>query len=1089
MPQHTTSAVLSHNATPLWTQWNAYADTSVTNGFHHSTPTPTISLSPLSNAYTVGHSMPIPGEHNPQTVGSLGMLQLGRGAEPDHCLMPITSPSAFLTSAYAPAANPLPMGGFLNKLHIVDHAYHLMPSDTPGSFCFSAPMIHNYNMHYQTDTSVNDMMKYASACSEDGQATHFDMLIPGTLNHYMTHTQGFGSMAGLETTNNNIYQPILSSSQPDIDELCIQFEHLAIVPTTRSGQGEDLQHLLDQLRNINADDSADLLDPVEPALATHENLVTSHSLAGELEWEQHPVWPESPGPFYSTFTPWTSPVTTPVSSSSAAPTGSPPILFEDPNGIHHLRFNSSVILPEFLSPVSTSPSTNCYLSFPNSPRQRSPSSPSSMASPTPLPARGERNAPKFDPEFEEQLPVFFDEFESAAEKAQISNDHSQMKKEVLRYVDSKTNCFWRSLSTFTKAESTWQQFKTEVISYYPDAERVSEATLDQLKKVITDYQKLGIRSSKALAAYHREFAPIASSLISQGVLSLVQASQHYTSVFPESVANRVDIRLQVQFPNKLKGVPYTLNEIKGAVDFLISDASTTAAPVVIKTEPAESSMQSQIQALTELVNKLAKQSSSSTSSSSRSSNETRLCTWDKCSDKRMRDCPDLNKWVTKGRLEFNARGMVVLKGGKRLPDNDKYSHGTLKDCFTRYFDDHPAEKTWLIDSSFTTSVPSTEFPGVSIASHTQYTLAGLQGPPMALFNEDTDDLDEEDRNTIQRLLFKMETRKAAKRKAENASDKAKSTNSTATQPSSGTSSTPDRPEPSQPMSGRIQEPSKLPKPVIGKLPEGYQPPSEHVVGAAPKDDNRNYKYKSPIETEAVVKRVLDAAMASTVSISQADLLAIAPEYRKHMKDSVTARRIGINTQPSSNSLVIHDPVESYLLQNPSVDAFNTIMNLFGDSKVGDEFYVAKESTSIRAINGIVGNNTVHCILDSGCSIVAMSEAACNALHVVFDPAFRIPVQSANGEMDMTLGLGRNVPFRFGDVTAFLQVHIIPSPAYDVLLGRPFDVLTQSTVQNFASGAQHITLHDLNNHNNVTIPSVERKPPFFREEPSCFQRRR
>ncbi|KAK1215582.1 hypothetical protein PQX77_021793, partial [Marasmius sp. AFHP31] len=847
--------------------------------------------------------------------------------------------------------------------------------------------------------------------------------------------------------------------------------------TTRSGQTDELQQLLDQLRNIDADDSSDLLVPVESSSASHKHLSNLHSLAGEQEFERLPAQLESTGPLYLTYTPWTSPVSTPVSSPRSTPSVSPPIFFEDPNGNPHLRFTSAVILPAIQTPVSSSPSTPSFRSFPDSP-QLTPFIPPMATVVTPLPARGERSAPKFDPEFEEQLPTFFEEFESAAAKAQISQDHALMKKEVLCYVDSKTNRFWRSLPTFTNVASTWDQFKAEVISYYPDAERVSEATLDQLKRVITDHQKSGIDSSKALAAYHRDFAPIASSLISQGVLSLVQASQHYTSVFPDSVANRVDIRLQVQFPNKQKGVPYSLDEIKTAVDFLISDASTTVAPVVVKTKPAELSMQSQIQALTELVNKLAKQSSTSTSSSSHSSNDTRMCTWDKCSDKRMRDCPDLNEWVTKGRLEFNARGMVVLKGGKHLPDDDKYSHGTLKDRFTRYFDDHPAEKTWLLDATFQTSVPSPQFPGVNISSHTQYTLAGLQGPPMSLFTEDTDAMDVEDQLTVQRLLYKMETRRAAKKKAEDTADKDKPTDSTPAQQPSTTSSSAAHPEPSQPVGGRIQGPTKLPKPVISNLPEGYQPPSDRVVGAPSKDDSRNYKYKSPIETEAAVKRVIDAAMASTLSISHVDLLAIAPEYRKHMKESVTARRIGINAQPTPNSLVIDDPVETYLLSNPTADAFNTIMNLFGDLKVGDEYYVAKESTSIRAVNGIVGNDTVHCILDSGCSIVAMSEAACNALHVVFDPAFRIPVQSANGDMDMTLGLGRNVPFRFGDVTAFLQVHIIPSPAYDVLLGRPFDVLTQSTIQNFASGAQHITLHDPNNHNNITIPSVERKPPFF-----------
>ena len=79
-----------------------------------------------------------------------------------------------------------------------------------------------------------------------------------------------------------------------------------------------------------------------------------------------------------------------------------------------------------------------------------------MATPTvvALPARGERNALKFDLKFEEQLPTFFNEFESAATKAAITADDATMKKEVLRYVNGKTNHFWRSLSSFSAVDKT-----------------------------------------------------------------------------------------------------------------------------------------------------------------------------------------------------------------------------------------------------------------------------------------------------------------------------------------------------------------------------------------------------------------------------------------------------------------------------------------------------------------------------------------------------------------------------------------------------------------------------------------------------------
>ena len=63
------------------------------------------------------------------------------------------------------------------------------------------------------------------------------------------------------------------------------------------------------------------------------------------------------------------------------------------------------------------------------------------------------------------------------------------------------------------------------------------------------------------------------------------------------------------------------------------------------------------------------------------------------------------------------------------------------------------------------------------------------------------------------------------------------------------------------------------------------------------------------------------------------------------------------------------------------------------------------------------------------------------LAVSWDPDIKIQVQSANKTVEETLGLAKNVPFIFGDITVYLQVHIFTDPAYKVLLGRPFNVLT------------------------------------------------
>lgn len=78
--------------------------------------------------------------------------------------------------------------------------------------------------------------------------------------------------------------------------------------------------------------------------------------------------------------------------------------------------------------------------------------------------------------------------------------------------------------------------------------------------------------------------------------------------------------------------------------------------------------------------------------------------------------------------------------------------------------------------------------------------------------------------------------------------------------------------------------------------------------------------------------------------------------------------------------------------------------------------------------------------------------------------------SANSAVDSLLGLTHNVPFTISHLTFYMQVHVIRSPAYQILLGCPFDVLTQSIVCNFANEDQTITVHDPNTHHTIMIPT-------------------
>ena len=171
----------------------------------------------------------------------------------------------------------------------------------------------------------------------------------------------------------------------------------------------------------------------------------------------------------------------------------------------------------------------------------------------------------------------------------------------------------------------------------------------------------------------------------------------------------------------------------------------------------------------------------------------------------------------------------------------------------------------------------------------------------------------------------------------------------------------------------------------------------------------------------------------------------------------------IHRTPPEGSIVIPDPIEAY---------YNSLDP--GQQPDLSRLTVAVDSTSIRAIYALVSaSRKIECTVDPGCQIIAMAEYECHSLGLPYDPKIRLNMESANGTFDWSLGLARNVPFKIGDITLYFQVHIISSPSYSVLLGRPFDVLTESVVRNFSNEDQTITITDPNSGHQCTIPTFPR----------------
>jgi len=299
------------------------------------------------------------------------------------------------------------------------------------------------------------------------------------------------------------------------------------------------------------------------------------------------------------------------------------------------------------------------------------------------------------------------------------------------------------------------------------------------------------------------------------------------------------------------------------------------------------------------------------------------------------------------------------------------------------------------------------------------------------------------------------------------------------------------PEPAAPVKrrfhpyGRSKEPNYLPPhdrnldksaPVAGPSKEKepvYREPA--------------YQVRAPVEDPKIAIDVYNRWIKMlNLMLSTEELLSLSPEVRNKVRETVTPKRFPIlqrslalaasnddalpfaaDTEDGdlvattgTGSFTVPDPYETYLRELPPNEKPNV--------------FVARESHALRAINIIVNNSLkVEGILDPGCQIIAMSEEVCHALGLAYDPTIILNMQSANGEVDRSLGLARNVPCRMDTITVYLQVHIIRAAAYNLLLGRPFDVLTRSTVTNYPNEDQTITIHDPNSGRTVTIPTLER----------------
>ena len=165
------------------------------------------------------------------------------------------------------------------------------------------------------------------------------------------------------------------------------------------------------------------------------------------------------------------------------------------------------------------------------------------------------------------------------------------------------------------------------------------------------------------------------------------------------------------------------------------------------------------------------------------------------------------------------------------------------------------------------------------------------------------------------------------------------------------------------------------------------------------------------------------------------------------------------------------PADATVIADPFYKAYLRTQATSADLDKSEITVTTKSSTLCTILPVIDGQERAEAILNPRCQIIAMSEQVSTTLALCYDPTICLHMVSVNSGVDQSLGLACNVPFLVGTITLYLQVHVLCAPAYDILLGCPFNVLTQSIIRNFSNKNQTITILNPNTGRKATVLTI------------------
>lgn len=609
---------------------------------------------------------------------------------------------------------------------------------------------------------------------------------------------------------------------------------------------------------------------------------------------------------------------------------------------------------------------------------------------------------------------------------------------------------------------TWGKLKKELLVLYVGTDSEDKRyTMSSIEQFVA---KVGIKDTDKAVEYVKQFRTQALFLKRQKVTSDGEMSRMFCRGVPAAMEDRLCRRLENQHPQVRPGDTYKLQDVLDA--FLWIGAAATANLGIgatstfdqkvspVKTEPTE------MWALTEalkgftsvMMNTMAQNNRGGFSGGGGMrysgggggyaggsgggyvgggrpqqgpTGDNRHCLFCGVVGHIIPTCPTADEYIRGGKLTRNGEGKIVMMNGRFIPS---YIAGeTMKEKLDRYMAD---SAHFVATGSTKPDEPANVMLWESATVSAMSLEAAVRGQQEAVSEEEAE-------------VLKLEMMAAEARKGMEEKKRKK-----------------------QVFDG-VQVTKRAAPPGIPTLP--YVAVKETDKGKAkdsvakgndamPSNAGPQFKYQTPLEDPKLTKAVLERVLDAKVELSQRELLALAPDIRKQIKEMATTKRVAVSSMETT---------EAFLTQVLELEGA-------GGGDMAEERIVAAERFPLRYIDTeIHGKHKVNCVLDTGSQIIAMNRKVWERIGMPILSQHTIVMESANKTTSKSLGLMNNVALRIGPLILYIQVQVMDNVPFEVLLGRPFQALTNCVTRDFANGQQHVTLQDPNSGVEVTVPTFER----------------